>query len=104
MIIQLQPAGLGCACGGGCASCRGVGDANTDALFAAFSAPVELGFTTLPMWAVVGGAGLMLWWLTWPSGSEYRAKRSALRSQYSGLSKIKRRKSRVKSGLRTVVS
>jgi hypothetical protein len=104
VILQLQPAGLGCACGGGCPSCSGLGDANTDALMASLSAPVDLGFTTLPVWAVAGGAVLVLWWLTWPSGSEYRAKRKALRSQYSGIAKIRKRKRRVASGLRTAVT
>ncbi len=104
MIIQLQPAGLGCACGGACASCRGMGDATTDAIMASLTTPVDLGFATLPAWALVGGAGLVLWWLTWPSGSEYRAKRKALRSQYRGLSKIGKRRRRVASGLKMAVT
>lgn len=103
MILQVHPAGLG-ECGGTCTACSGLGDANTDALFASLSTPVDLGFTTLPVWALVGGAGLVLWWLTWPSGSEYRAKRRALRAQYTGVAKARRRKARVSSGLRTVVS
>lgn len=105
MILQLQPAGLGCACGGSCASCRfGLGDETTDAIMQGLQVPVDLGFVSLPAWAVFGGATLVLWWLTWPSGSEYRAKRKALRAQYTGTAKIRRRRARVSSGLRTVVS
>lgn len=105
MILQLQPAGLGCSCGGSCESCRmGLGDETTDAVMQGLQVPVDLGFTTLPLWAVGGAAALFVWWLTWPSGRDYRAKRRALRAQYTGVAKARRRKARVSSGLRTVVS
>lgn len=58
----------------------------------------------LPMWAWAGAAFLVSYWLFFPSGSEYREKRRKLRSEYSGIEKIRRRGKRAKSGLKQVVS
>lgn len=57
-----------------------------------------------PLWVWTAGALVLWWWLFMPSGSEYREKRRKLRSEYSGVSKLKRRRSRVKSGLKQVIS
>lgn len=99
MIVQLQPAGLG-------AYRRGIGDTID---LSAIDMSTLTGFLTqqvgpLPMWAWAGGATLLLWWLTWPSGSDYRKRRRALRAEYSGVGKIRRRGSRVSQGVKVATS
>lgn len=58
-------------------------------------------FGLLPLWGWTLGALAIWWWLFMPSGSEYRKKRRALRAEYSGVGRIRKRAGRVKSGART---
>ncbi len=62
MIIEVRPAGLGCACNGACDSCkRGVGDvANPtifDSIWNALTTTLPIGPNGVPVWIlVVAGA------------------------------------------------
>ena len=102
MIVQLQPAGLG-------VYRRGMGDTFDFSALSAIDTSTITGFLTqqvgpLPMWAWAGGAVMALWWLTWPSGSDYRKRRRALRAEYSGVGKIRRRAGRVSKGVSVATS
>jgi protein-S-isoprenylcysteine O-methyltransferase Ste14 len=66
----------------GCMGCAGMGDVSST-----MSAD-SLGLG-LPNWAYLAGAGVLVWVLLMPGGSEYRKKRSALRSQYRGYKRVR---------------
>lgn len=78
MIIQIRPAGLGCACGGACDTCKsGVGDAQNptiiDQLWGALTSTLPLGPNGIPVWVLVV-AGLAGAAMLSPGASEYRRK------------------------------
>ncbi len=54
----------------------------------------------LPTWAWFGGAILMAWWFLFPHGSEYRKRKHALASDYTGVGRIRKRRKKVSGGLR----
>ena len=92
--LTAKPAGvsgLGCSCGGQCEPCkrRGVGDWSDD-LMGMLSTPINLGFTTLPLWVVGGAALLLVWWLMTPGGADYRRAKRQLSAKYRGSTRLKR--------------
>jgi hypothetical protein len=83
-------AGLGClGCGGLCGGARGVGDISDtlSSLSDSFSAFTDA--TGFPWWAFAA-AGLALWWMIMPGGSQYREKRRKLASEYRGGRRLSR--------------
>lgn len=87
--------GMGCACGS--PSCAGPEpyyygmsgfDLTTIQTWATSPSFVS---ASIPNWALWGGAAVALWFMTQPSGSEYREKRKALRSEYAGYRRLARR-------------
>ena len=92
MIVSTRGMG-GCQCGGNCGPCKaGMGQFD----LSWFTGSVNLFGFDVPMWALVGGGVIIAWWLLFPSGSEYRRKRAALRSQYRGVSRAKRAAARAR--------
>lgn len=84
MIIQIRPAGLaglGCACGGACDSCKlGLGDlANNppptifDSLWSGLTTVIPVGETGIPVWLIVA-AGIFAAASLMPKPSEYRRR------------------------------
>lgn len=76
MIMQIRPAGLGCACGGACDTCKsGMGDAQNptivDQLWGALTSTLPVGQFAIPVW-LIAVAGLAAVSLT--SGSGYRRR------------------------------
>lgn len=77
--------GLGCGCG--TPSCNGANfygmsgfDISSVTDWAQATSPVA----GLPNWALYGGAAVAAWLIFMPGGSEYRAKKRALASEYRG--------------------
>jgi len=82
--------GLGCGCAGlagcGCAGgLKGLGDFSSTltSIENTLTTDYGIGSFQIPLWGWIAG-GLVLWFIFEPSGSEYRQKRAALRSQYRG--------------------
>lgn len=83
MIIQIRPAGLaglGCACGGACNSCKlGLGDTTTnpttifDSLWSGLTTVIPVGETGIPVWLIVA-AGVLAAASLMPKPSEYRRR------------------------------
>jgi hypothetical protein len=46
---------------------------------------------SVPNWLLWGGGAAAAWYLLMPHGAEYRSKRKALRSQYTGYRQVARR-------------
>lgn len=79
--------GLGCGCSSGCGNSNytlnGMGDLSMDSITSWLTDPSPIS-ASVPNWMLYGGAAVALWFITQPSGSAYRAKRKALRSEYAG--------------------
>lgn len=79
--------GLGCGCSSGCGNSNytlnGMGDLSMDSMTSWLTDPSPIS-ASVPNWMLYGGAAVALWFITQPSGREYRSKRKALRSEYAG--------------------
>ncbi len=81
--------GLGCGCSSGCSggnsnyTLNGMGALDMSSMTSWLTDPSPIS-DSVPNWMLYGAVGAALWFITQPSGSAYRAKRKALRSEYAG--------------------
>lgn len=81
-----QHSHAGCGCGGACGGGKGMGDLSDVGTWLTSNTVVS----AVPNWVIVAGAGVAAWMLFMPSGSDYRRKSAALRSQYRGYRRASR--------------
>ncbi len=95
LMMALSGGNLGCGCSSGCSggnsnyTLNGMGDLSMDSMTSWLTDPSPIS-ASVPNWMLYGGAAVALWFITQPSGREYRGKRKALRAQYAGYKQVAR--------------